>query len=72
MAEAMGFELMDLLQSTVFKTTMYAYTACGLQDVFGANTSRVRIGYRARPARGDFLVLVLNFSAFLFKAAPRH
>ena len=30
MAEAMGFELMDLLQSTVFKTTMYIHTAYSL------------------------------------------
>ena len=57
MAEAMGFELMDLLQSTVFKTTMYAYTACGLQDFLGANTLRVAIGCRPRPAWGCFLVL---------------
>ena len=57
MAEAMGFELMDLLQSTVFKTFMYAYTAYGLQGVLGANTLRVAIGCRPCPARGDFLVL---------------
>ncbi|KRA95837.1 hypothetical protein ASD91_05200 [Pseudomonas sp. Root68] len=34
MAEAMGFELMDLLQSTVFKSDMQVPLFCGVQLIF--------------------------------------
>lgn len=64
MAEAMGFELMDLLQSTVFKTLMYAYTAYGLQGVLGANTLRVVISCRPHSVRGKFFVMAPSFWPF--------
>ena len=38
MAEAMGFELMDLLQSTVFKTDMKITAGCGVQPSFTSET----------------------------------
>ena len=38
MAEAMGFELMDLLQSTVFKTDMKITAGCGVQPCFTSET----------------------------------
>ena len=38
MAEAMGFELMDLLQSTVFKTDIKTATGHGLEPIFLSET----------------------------------
>ena len=51
----------DTSQFAVFKTSMYAYTAHGLQGVMGANTLRVAIGCRPHTVRGKFFVMAPSF-----------
>ena len=46
MAEAMGFELMDLLQSTVFKTDIKATAGRGLKSLFLSETCNIQHLYR--------------------------
>ena len=42
MAEAMGFELMDLLQSTVFKTVALNHSATPPIRCFGRHNTRMK------------------------------
>ena len=62
MAEAMGFELMDLLQSTVFKTDMKTAAGQGLEPSFLSETCHFQRLYRPHSTRVQIFVSELIFT----------